>query len=55
MVFSAQSGQHVVMLWGSSSSPQSLESHVKSLQQAVSATGRIQVENIERLAIGNLF
>lgn len=49
MVFKALSGQHVVMLWGSSSAPESLEGHVKRLQEAVSATGRIQVENIERL------
>jgi len=51
MVFTAQSGQHVVMLWGSSSSPESLECHVKRIQEAVSATGRVQVENIERLKI----
>jgi len=51
MVFIPRAGEHVVMLWGSSSTPQSLETHVKSLQAAVTASGRVQVENIERLTM----
>ena len=51
MVLDVQSGQHVLVLWGSGSSPGTLEGYVAELQKAVTSAGRVQVENIERLAM----
>ena len=44
-------GQNVLLLWGSAAPPAAMTSTVDSLTQMVGDAGKVQVENIQRLAM----
>ena len=45
-------GQSVLLLWSGTTPSQDLQETVSDLQKRVQDTGRVQVEHIDRLALG---
>lgn len=51
MIFQVNSGQHVLILWKQLVPPEALQNLVESLQSQVGKSGRIAVENVDRLTL----
>ena len=47
-------GQSVLLLWSGTTPSQDLQETVSDLQKRVQDTGRVQVEHIDRLALGKI-
>ena len=45
------SGHCVLLLWGAGQSPDQLQGYVETLKSQVGETGKIQVENLDRLVM----
>lgn len=46
-------GQRVLLLWGGMVPPESMKDTVQVLTDATGNSGKVQVEHIERLALGS--
>ena len=44
-------GQHVLLIWGAANSPDSLKNCVDDINSQIGSSGKVQVENVERLAL----
>ena len=47
-------GQTVLLLWSGSTPSEDLQETVSDLQARVQGTGRVQVEHVDRLALGKI-
>ncbi len=47
-------GQRVLLTWGEGQDPEGIKTAVERLNTALGQNGKLQVENIERLALGKI-
>ena len=48
-------GQRVLLTWGEGQDPEGIKRAVERLSAALGQNGKLQVENIERLALGKIY
>jgi hypothetical protein len=51
-MYSIQSGQSVLVVWGSTPPPETFQNIIGKLQKLTGPVGRVSVENVDRLAMG---
>jgi len=51
-MYSIQSGQNVLVVWGSPSPNEVLQNIVGELQKLIGPLGKVSVENVDRLTMG---
>ena len=51
-MFGIKKGQHVLVIWGTASPAEKLQGFVEELQKLTGETGKISLENVDRLSMG---
>jgi hypothetical protein len=51
-MYSIQSGQNVLVVWGSTPRPETFQNLIGKLQELTGPMGKVSVENVDRLAMG---
>jgi hypothetical protein len=51
-MYSIQSGQSVLVVWGSTPPPEAFQNIIGKLQKVTGPMGKVSVENVDRLAMG---
>jgi hypothetical protein len=51
-MYSIQSGQSVLVVWGSTPAPQTFQNIIEKLQKLTGPLGKVSVENVDRLTMG---
>jgi hypothetical protein len=51
-MYSIQSGQRVLIVWGLSPPAQTFQNIIRELQELTGPLGKVSIENVDRLAMG---
>jgi hypothetical protein len=51
-MYSIQSGQSVLLVWGSTPPPETFHNLIGKLRELTGPMGKVSVENVDRLAMG---
>jgi hypothetical protein len=51
-MYSIQSGQSVLVVWGSTPPPETFQNVIEKLRKLTGPLGKVSVENVDRLTIG---
>ena len=54
-MYGIEKGQRVLVVWGASAAAEKLQSFVEELQKLTGESGKVNLENVDRVTIGGFY